>query len=109
MSVFASHIERFIRGKGEQDFLSDIQLQFAVIRAFEVLGEAAKLFTSAVSDAERRFPSIPFRKIYATRNRLIHGYASLEISVVWRIASREITPLREALEHSLQNWPGDLT
>jgi uncharacterized protein with HEPN domain len=109
MLEYAGHIERFILGKTEQDFLHDVILQFAVIRALEVLGEAAKLFRNAVPDAELRFPWIPFQEVYATRNRLIHGYASTDPALVWRIASQEITPLREGLERCLINWPADLT
>lgn len=108
MLEYAKHIESFVQGKTEQDFLVDVILQFAVIRAIEVLGEAAKQFQRAVPDSEVRFPSIPFQDIYATRNRLIHGYASVNPALVWRIATRQITPLRRILEEALANWPADL-
>jgi uncharacterized protein with HEPN domain len=109
MLDYAKHIEQFISGITQDQFLVDVMRQFAVIRAIEVIGEAAKQFQAVVADAENRFPTIPFQEIYATRNRLIHGYASLDLEVVWRIASREIEPLRKSLERCLQNWPADLT
>ena len=109
MLDYSQHIERFVAGKTEQDLMEDLMLQFAVVRAVEVIGEAAKQFVDSVPDAALRFPRIPFRAIYATRNRPIHGYASISPKLILRIASREISPLRESLQDTLGNWPADLT
>ena len=46
--------------------------------------------------------------MYATRNRLIHGYVSLRLVTVWEVCERDIPVLRKALEETLSNWPADL-
>ena len=105
----ANRIERYLEGKTEVDFFADLMVQDAGLRNVEVLGEAARQILDALPDASIRFPAVPFRTMYLTRNRLIHGYDSLRLSTVWELASRDIPPLRSALESILSNWPKDLS
>lgn len=73
-------------------------LLFAVVRALEVLGEAA----AGVSPALReRNPQIPWRQIVSTRNRLIHGYFDIDPEVIGATVRNELPQLREALTHLL--------
>jgi uncharacterized protein with HEPN domain len=62
----------------------------AVIRNFEIIGEAAgKLLptTRGLSDA-------PWKKVVAFRNRLIHGYWSVDVMFVWDVIESELPPLK---------------
>lgn len=72
-------------------------LLFAVVRAIEVIGEAA----SRVSDETRAAnPAIPWSAIVGMRNRLVHGYFDIDTEIVWKTATGEIAdllPRRRAL------------
>jgi uncharacterized protein with HEPN domain len=96
MRDYANSAAEFVVSRTEKDFETDLMLQFAVIRALEV------------PDAEKRFPQIPFRAVYAMRNFLIHGYTTLNLENIWRVTTQEIPPLLTALDSALANWPSDL-
>jgi uncharacterized protein with HEPN domain len=108
MRDYANSAAEFVVSRTEKDFETDLMLQFAVIRALEVIGEAARQFQVRVPDAEKRFPQIPFRAVYAMRNFLIHGYTTLNLENIWRVTTQEIPPLLTALDSALANWPSDL-
>ncbi len=95
------HIQDFTSGKTQQDFSEDVMTQFAVVRAIELLGEAAKQLLDLIPEAESRFPSLPLREMYATRNRLIHGYASVLPQTVWEITFGDVPALKQKLESLL--------
>ena len=70
----------------------------AVVRLLEILGEAAR----AVSDATRaRHPSIPWRQIAGTRDRLIHGYEAVDLDIVWAIVTTDLPALVIELKQAL--------
>lgn len=65
---------------GKANFLASPMAQDAVIRRFEVMGEAANRMTK---DFQQAHATIPWRSITAFRNRLIHGYDEIEMDRVW--------------------------
>jgi uncharacterized protein with HEPN domain len=81
---------RFATGRRRGDLDSDLMLQFALVRAVEIIGEAAsKLSTEARSAA----PTVPWTQIVAMRNRLIHAYFDIDRDILWRTVSEEIPQL----------------
>jgi uncharacterized protein with HEPN domain len=71
----------------------------ALVRLLEIVGEAA----ARVSEEERaRHPGIRWAAIVGLRNRLIHGYDSVDMDVLWRILTDDVP----ALVASLQTIPG---
>jgi uncharacterized protein with HEPN domain len=85
----------FVGKKTYEEFEQDTQCRYAVIRAIEVLGEAA----AQVSDEFRlAHPDIEWRKIVGMRNRLIHGYGDIVLSIVWEVLQTDIPELIELLE-----------
>jgi uncharacterized protein with HEPN domain len=69
-------------------------LLFALVRAIEVIGEAA----SRVSDdARQTAPEVPWRQIAGMRNRLIHGFFDVDVEIVWRTATEDVPTLVSAL------------
>lgn len=101
-------IQTYVSGKTREHFLTDPFLQDAVVRNLEILGEASNQLRSVLPDAAERFPKIPFRTMYATRNRMIHGYLFVNYETIWQVADHEIPALRAALEATLAAWPDDL-
>ncbi|MFQ4137280.1 DUF86 domain-containing protein [Nodosilinea sp. PGN35] len=74
----------------ESEFANDIQLQDAVIRRILVIAEAAR----RVSDTTRQaLSTIAWPEINGMRNRLVHGYDDIDLSVVWNVVQSEIPPL----------------
>jgi uncharacterized protein with HEPN domain len=90
----ARRIEEYIRD-GEAAFFSDHKTQDAVIRNFEVIGEAAK----RVPDSFRTLhPEIPWQLMAAFRDVLIHAYEGIDVGRVWSVATRDLPHVKSALE-----------
>ena len=82
------------RGKTRPDLDGNRQLNLALTRLLEIIGEAA----SRMSEDERaRYTVIPWPHIVGLRNRLIHGYDSVDFDILWQIVTQDLPPLIEAL------------
>ena len=88
-------IERFIRNKTNSDFYNDEMMQEAVIRKIEIIGEASNRISE---DLKNRFPDLPWKKMKAMRNIMIHMYDELELEIVWDTANNDISRLRNRLK-----------
>jgi uncharacterized protein with HEPN domain len=93
-----ARIHHYIQGTTETQFQQNFEKQDAVVRRLEVLGEAA---TQLPAEWRARHPGIPWRIIADTRNRLIHGYFNVDISIVWQTISQDIGPLEIELRKIL--------
>jgi uncharacterized protein with HEPN domain len=83
------------RGRTRAELDSDRQLNLSLVRLLEIVGEAA----GRVSSEERTcHPDIPWPEIVGLRNRLIHGYDSVDFDILWQIVSDDLPPLIAALE-----------
>ena len=93
----AQKIERYTKG-GEKEFHNDTMLQDAVIRNFEIIGEAAK----RVPEAYRRaYSQIPWRLMAGFRDVLIHAYEGVDLKRVWWIVRQDLPVVKEAIEKLL--------
>lgn len=91
-------VRDFIAGIDLASFLSDPKTQFAVIRALEVIGEAARKVPDEVRD---RHPEIPWRQIVAMRNILAHDYLGVRAETVFETAVVFVPELVAALSRVL--------
>ena len=82
-------------GKTFDDFNCDIVLRSAVERQFEIIGEALAQLARADAAIAAKIPDL--RQIVAFRNVLIHGYAVIEPSRIWRTIEENLPPLQNAL------------
>lgn len=74
----------------------------AVVKSIEVIGEAS----TKVSDAtQQQLPAIDWSGIRQMRNRLIHGYDTIDPARVWDALSIDVPPLIAGLEAALASWP----
>jgi uncharacterized protein with HEPN domain len=91
-------IEAYTPG-GRAEFLSDPKTQDAVVRSFEVMGEAAKRVSE---DLRALAPDIPWRKIAGFRDVLIHQYEGVDLEEVWKRVEGDLPPLRGRLQALLE-------
>jgi len=77
---------------GRASFLQDRKTQDAVLRNFEVIGEAAKRVSSLTRD---RSGGIPWTRIAGFRDVLIHRYEGVDLEQVWQRVERDLPSLEE--------------
>ncbi|MFC3226406.1 DUF86 domain-containing protein [Marinibaculum pumilum] len=85
----------FVRGMDLDGFRASRLHQNAVIRSVEVVGEAAGRVSDATVAAH---PDIPWRSITGMRHRLIHGYADVDIDLVWSVTQHQLPELIALLD-----------
>ena len=73
---------------------SDV-LALALTHLLEILGEASK---GVSPETKELHPGLPWSQMAATRDRLIHGYFSVDLDIVWQIVSHDLPPVVAALE-----------
>lgn len=90
----------YIEGVDEQRFLDDTQLQDAVIRRLEIVGEAARRVSEETKAAQGH---VPWRQMIGMRNQVIHMYDGVDLHVVWHTILDDLPPLLETLERLLDS------
>ena len=86
-------VEGYVRGYDASRFSTDNRTRDAVIRQFEIIGEAVKDLPEAMKELE---PQIPWRQIAGFRDVLAHAYFAVESSGVWDAAVNNAPALRAA-------------
>lgn len=88
-------IQRFAEGASLDDYTGDLMLRSAVERQFEILGEALNLASVENPEIASSLPDLP--RIVGMRNRIIHGYDSVDDEIVWDAIQHHVPPLLKAL------------
>ena len=84
-------IENFTEGLNFKEFENDDKTVFAVIRAFEIIGEAVKKIPEDIKDDNK---NIPWKLISGMRDKLIHDYFGVDIKVVWETIKEDISQIK---------------
>lgn len=93
-------IEEFTRGMNYEEFLEDKKTIFAVVRAFEIIGEATKNVPDNIRDD---YPNIPWKSMAGMRDKVIHGYFGVDNKVLWKTAKEDIPELKSKIKNILEN------
>ena len=88
-------ITAYITGMAYESFVADTKTQDAVLRNLEILGEATKNLSEQL---RAEYPSIPWKSMTGTRDRLIHHYFGVNLDIVWQIVALELPQVASQLQ-----------
>ena len=95
MIEFAGKVLAYTEGFDQAGFVVSRLTYDAALRNLELIGEAATHIPDEVRSAS---PAIPWRRIIATRNRLIHGYLGIDNDTLWSIIQDDVPELLRMLK-----------
>jgi uncharacterized protein with HEPN domain len=94
-------VERYTLGLNEAQFTANEMIQDAVIRNFEVIGEAANNIQRADATFAAAHSEIPWQVMYTMRNRLTHGYDKIDLAIVWQSIRKDLPALHALVKTAL--------
>jgi len=98
-----SNIEKFIEGIEKEDFLSNVEKQYAVLRGLEIIGEATKNLSEKL---KAKYPQIPWKEIVGMRDKLIHQYFGVNLDLVWETIKTKLPELKNQILRILKEIEG---
>jgi uncharacterized protein with HEPN domain len=102
MLDYARTALRITKGRRRDHLDRDEVFALAIVRALEVIGEAAGRVSPQVREG---LPGIPWAQITGLRNRIVHGYDVLDRDLIWQIVRRDLKPLIAELEKVVPTEP----
>jgi uncharacterized protein with HEPN domain len=97
-----SQIQSYCEDIDEVSFLTNRMIQDAVIRNFEVIGEASKNVERVAPEFVAAHPDLPLAFAYDMRNLLAHGYYKVDVSVVWKTIERDLPYLQQQVTAAMR-------
>lgn len=77
-------IAEYIEGYDFEQFKSDHKTVDAVIRNFEIIGEASKNLNEEIKE---KYPDVPWKEMYYLRNKVSHEYFGVDYEIIWDVAT----------------------
>lgn len=92
-------VGNFMPGVTREMYGNVVQIRRSVERSLQLIGEAAKHVSAGFREAHAE---IPWRKIIAQRNVLVHEYGDVDDDLIWNLVAVELPPLVDKLQTILQ-------
>ncbi|MCP4105809.1 MAG: DUF86 domain-containing protein [Desulfobacteraceae bacterium] len=96
--------QMFVADMNYEEFIKDDKSAFAVIRALEIIGEAAKYIPDEFRSEN---PDVPWKDLAGMRDVLIHRYFGVDLETVWTVVKEEIPLFRPLLEKILKEYKNE--
>lgn len=100
----AKKVRKYTHGLDFDSFMNEEKTLDAVIRNFEIIGEAANRIDS---DFREKNPGLEWKRIRGFRNRIVHDYFGIDYEIVWSIIDNDLDQLIIQLERLVQNFEKD--
>ncbi|MDW6023907.1 HepT-like ribonuclease domain-containing protein [Mesorhizobium sp. BAC0120] len=90
LEFWSDRIARYLAGISRDEFASDEMRQVAISKCIEVVGEAAGNILKRDNDFAISHPELPLAEAYRMRNRLSHGYDTVDWEILWDTATNSV-------------------
>lgn len=88
-------IEAFVEGMSFEEFRADDKTASAVIRKFEIIGEATKNIPDKI---RQQYPTVPWKEMAGMRDRLIHFYFGVDYKLVWTTIKERLPQVKPEIQ-----------
>ena len=102
MRINAERALSFVAGKSFEQFTAETLLNYAVVRCFSIIGEAAN---GVSKPARAAMPQLDWAGMIGLRHVVVHDYGRVDLAQVWTIVHRDLPPLIAELTAFLQRYP----
>jgi len=99
----ADKARRFVQGVDYEHFRDDEQKFYAVVRALEVIGEAARHIPRPLRN---KYPDVPRSKMTGMRDKVIHDYFGVDLEVLWKTVQQDLPDMQQAVAKMLKAEQG---
>ncbi len=89
-----SNIEKFIEGVTKEEFLDNVEKQYAVLRGLEIVGEAAKNISR---ELKKKYTHVPWKEVAGMRDKLVHQYFGVNLDLVWETLKTKLPELKNQI------------
>jgi uncharacterized protein with HEPN domain len=94
-------VEEFVKGMDFEQFRADDKTASAVIRKFEIIGEAAKQIPDEI---RQNYPKVPWKEMAGMRDKLVHVYFGIDYRLVWQTIKERLPQVKPDIQRILHNW-----
>jgi len=99
MLTAMNRVAEYISGLNYNEFKHDNKTVDAVIRNFEIIGEAAK---NLPIEVKKKYPMVPWDEMYLLRNKISHEYFGVDYEILWDVASNYLPENKFQIEDILK-------
>jgi uncharacterized protein with HEPN domain len=93
-----NRIGEYISGLSFSGFKKDYKTVDAVIRNFEIIGEASRNLPSEIKE---KYPEVPWDEMYLMRNKISHEYFGIDYEIIWDVANNDLPKNQKQIENIL--------